>query len=240
MGIPAILGTGSRRKAAAVLVELEKVEFAYPEGGFRLFIERFAVERGETVAVIGPSGCGKTTLLHLVAGIVVPSSGSIRVDGVEISALSDAARRAHRIRRIGLVFQEFELLDYLSVLDNTLLPYRVSPALGLDKRVVDRARSLAEDLGLGDKLRRRPSKLSHGERQRVGICRALLPEPVLLLADEPTGNLDPRTKERVIDLLVEQAKRTSTALLTVTHDHGLLDRFDRVADVEALAKEAVA
>jgi putative ABC transport system ATP-binding protein len=218
-----------------VLVEVEGVEFAYGRGDFRLQVDHFGLSRGECVAVIGPSGSGKTTLLHLIAGIRVPERGRIEVGGVELGGLSDAGRRAHRIRNMGLVFQEFELLDYLTVLDNALLPYRVTPALTLDREVVQRARGLAEALGLGDKLRRQPRALSHGERQRVGICRALVPDPLLLLADEPTGNLDPRTKERVIDLLLEHARRTDTALLTVTHDHALLDRFDRVVDVEPWA-----
>ncbi len=224
----------------APTVALEGVEFAYPRGGFCLAVGRLEVARGEAVAVIGPSGSGKTTLLHLVAGILVPARGRVVVDGVVVNELSERARRAHRATRMGLVFQEFELLDYLSVLDNALLPYRIAPGLHLDRAVVDRARAVANDLGLGAKLDRRPGELSHGERQRVGICRALLPEPVLLLADEPTGNLDPRTKERVIDLLLAEARRRNTTLVTVTHDHGLLDRFDRTFDVGDLLREAPA
>jgi len=219
-----------------MLVELENVVFSYAEGGFCLEVPRLQVASGERVAVIGPSGSGKTTLLHLIAGIVVPGSGRITACGATLGGLSDAQRRAHRIRTMGLVFQEFELLDYLSVLENTLLPYRVTSALSLDREVIDRAGDLAGKLGLGDLVRRRPRELSHGERQRVGICRALLPEPQLLLADEPTGNLDPRTKNKVIDLLLDHAKESETALLTVTHDHALLDRFDRVVDMEALVK----
>jgi len=184
------------------------------------------------VAVIGPSGSGKTTLLHLVAGIVTPQQGRVVVDGVEVSALSDAQRRKFRIRRMGLVFQEFELLEYLNVLDNALLPYRITSALALDRGVRDRARSLAQSVGIGSMLKRHVGRMSHGEKQRVAICRALVPEPTLLLADEPTGNLDPTTKTRVIDLLLEHARAHDTTVLTVTHDHTLLDRFDRTVDVE--------
>jgi putative ABC transport system ATP-binding protein len=185
-----------------------------------------------TELVIGPSGSGKTTLLHLVAGILTPDRGAVTVNGVEVSALPDAERRAYRITSMGLVFQEFELLEYLSVLDNVLLPYRVTSALRLDHTVVERAHGLADEVGIGDKLDRNVRRLSHGERQRVAICRALVTEPELLLADEPTGNLDPKTKGRVFDLLIQHARRHEKTLLTVTHDHGLLDRFDRVVDVE--------
>ena len=213
------------------MIQLQDVEFRYGPGGFRIRVPEFQVERGEIAAVIGPSGSGKTTLLHLVAGIVVPQRGRVVVDGRTVSALGDAERRAFRISRMGLVFQEFELLEYLSVLDNTLLPYRITPALRLDRATTERARSLADDVGIGRMLDRSVRKLSHGEKQRVAICRALVPDPSILLADEPTGNLDPTTKERVIDLLLAHARKHDTTVLTVTHDHGLLDRFDRVFDV---------
>ncbi len=213
------------------MIQLENVEFHYDRGDFCIRVPHFEVGRGEVAAVIGPSGSGKTTLLYLVAGIVVPQAGRVTVDGREVSAWADAERRAFRIARMGLVFQEFALLDYLSVLDNALLPYRITPALRLDRSVTERARTLAANVGIGDKLGRPVRRLSHGEKQRVAICRALVPDPSILLADEPTGNLDPTTKERVIDLLLAHAREHDTTVLTVTHDHGLLDRFDRVVDV---------
>ena len=215
-----------------MLVALDNVSFRYGTGTFRLGVPSFSVASGEAVGVIGPSGSGKTTLLHLVAGILLPERGTVEVAGAKVSALSDPERRDHRITKMGLVFQEFELLEYLNVLDNVLLPYRITGALALDRDVVARARLIAGEVGIGDKLDRNVRRLSHGERQRVAICRALVPEPVLLLADEPTGNLDPKTKGRVFDLLLDHARRRGTTLLTVTHDHGLLDRFDRIVDVE--------
>ena len=132
------------------------------------------------------------------------------MNDVEVSALDDRRRREFRVRQIGMVFQEFELLDHLSVLDNVLLPYRITPALTLDADVRARALDLAERVGLGDKIRRPPRRLSQGERQRVGVCRALLPDPPLLFADEPTGNLDPATAGRVLDLLLDYAAETGT------------------------------
>jgi putative ABC transport system ATP-binding protein len=131
------------------------------------------------------------------------------------------------------VFQEFELLEYLSVLDNITLPYRIHPALRLDDAARDRAHSLASRLGIGDKLARLPGQLSQGERQRAAVCRSLVTGPSLLLADEPTGNLDPVNTGLVLDALFELAAESGAALLTVTHDHELLPRFDRVVDFKA-------
>jgi putative ABC transport system ATP-binding protein len=214
------------------LIDVHDVEFAYRTGAFRLRVPELRVEAGEAVAVVGPSGSGKTTLLRLVAGIHLPDRGTVRVDQRDVHAMGDAARRDFRIRRIGLVFQEFELLDYLDVLENVLLPYRITGALRIDRAVRERAARLVEGMGLGDKLRRRIGQLSQGERQRVAVCRALLTEPALLLADEPTGNLDPANKGLVLSLLLAAARESGATLLTVTHDHALLDRFDRIVDVE--------
>jgi putative ABC transport system ATP-binding protein len=212
------------------VVRIRDLEFHYGEGDFRLRIPELDVAPASSAAFIGPSGSGKTTLLHLIAGIVTPRSGRIETTGVDVTALSESERRGFRIQNIGLVFQEFELLDYLSVLDNVLLAYRINPALELKGDVVDRARALGEQVGLADKLDRYPGKLSQGERQRVAVCRAVLTKPSLLLADEPTGNLDPLTKDKVLDILFDCARATDTTLLTVTHDRDVLDRFERVVD----------
>jgi putative ABC transport system ATP-binding protein len=211
------------------VIELRGVQFAYQGGSFRLDIPSFSVQSGERLAVIGPSGSGKTTLLNLIAGILTPVTGKIEVAGTEVSALGDARRRDFRIRNIGFVFQDFELLDYLNVLDNILHPYRIS-ALQLDRTVRERAEGLAERLEVGDKLKRRADDLSQGEKQRVAICRALLPGPLLILADEATGNLDPRNKGRILDLLFDSVADHGATLLAVPHDHELLPRFDRVVD----------
>ncbi len=212
------------------MIELGNVRFSYGDGEFTLDIGQLGIARGETVAVVGPSGSGKTTLLNLIAGIALPGKGRIVTDGVEVTGLAESERRSFRITRIGLIFQEFELLDYLSVLDNVLLPYRINPSLQLTEEVRARARNLAEQVGIADKLSRYPRKLSQGERQRVAVCRALLPGPALLLADEPTGNLDPVNAGRVLDILFEHAHRSAATLVAVTHDHDLLERFERVVD----------
>ncbi len=217
---------------------LAGVRYAYPGGGFGLAVEELAVARGERVACVGPSGCGKTTLVDLIAGIKLPNAGTVHLAGDELSALPDDARRARRITTIGMVFQEFELLDYLSALDNVLLPYHVSRELDLTAAVRERARTLARETGIEHVLTRRPRRLSQGERQRVAVCRALVTEPSLLLCDEATGNLDPATAKTTLDLLFEQAGKRGTAVFLVTHDHGILDRFDRVVDVRELGGAA--
>ncbi|MCZ6712558.1 MAG: ABC transporter ATP-binding protein [Deltaproteobacteria bacterium] len=212
------------------MIQLAELQFGYREGDFTLRIPKLEVQQRERVALIGPSGCGKTTLLHLIAGIALPQSGRVRTNGVDVMALDDGARRDFRIRSIGLVFQEFELLEYLSVLDNILLPYRINPSLRLETPVRERAESLARQVGIGDKLARMATRLSHGEKQRVAVCRALIAEPELILADEPTGNLDPANKNRVLDILINYAEEHAATLLMVTHDRDLLGRFERVID----------
>lgn len=218
------------------MIAIRNLRFRYSGSNFFLDIPRFQVEHGEKLAIIGPSGAGKTTLLKLIAGITQPEAGTIHVDGASLDRMDDAARRDFRITRIGFVFQELELLDYLNVLDNIVHTYRVNPVLKLDATVWERARVLAEEVGLAEKLRRMPSELSQGERQRAAVCRALLPEPGLILADEATGNLDPANKVRILDLLFQAARRQQASLVAVTHDHELLPRFDRVVD---LSRDAV-
>ncbi|MEM9344287.1 MAG: ABC transporter ATP-binding protein [Pseudomonadota bacterium] len=212
------------------MIAVEDIAFGYRSGGFRLRVPELALSEGERLAIVGPSGSGKTTLLNLIAGILTPESGRITVDGTEVTTLNDAARRRFRASRIGFVFQDFALLDYLSARQNILYPYRITPALSLDQAVRDRADALATACGIGDKLDRHPTALSQGEQQRVAICRALVTQPKLILSDEATGNLDPDSKTRILDLLFEQAEEAGAAVLAVTHDHELLPRFERVLD----------
>jgi putative ABC transport system ATP-binding protein len=220
------------------MIEIRNLEFRYRNGDFSLHLPEFSVGESETVAVIGPSGTGKTTLLNLLAACDVPREGTVKVCGRLVSSLSDADRRDFRIRNIGLVFQEFELLSYLSVLDNILLPYRIAPALTLDLSVQGRAEALAHDVGIADKLDRPVECLSQGERQRVAVCRALVTQPSLLLCDEPTGNLDPANSTRVLDIMFKYAKDHSATLIAVTHDHENAKRFDRTIDIATIAVPA--
>jgi putative ABC transport system ATP-binding protein len=219
------------------MIHIHDLTFYYREGEFRLKMPEFTVARAEKVAVIGPSGSGKTTLLNLIAGIITPISGSVSVADVHVSGLSDPERRDFRITNIGFVFQDFELLDYLGVQDNILHPYRITGALRLDREVRARAATLAREMGIGDKLKRGANDLSHGEKQRAAICRALLPRPKLILADEATGNLDPANKIRILDLLFRSVEDHDATLLAVTHDHELLKRFDRIVDFQDFRDE---
>lgn len=156
------------------------------------------------------------------------------MDSILVSSLSDRERRAFRILRIGFVFQDFELIDYLNVTDNILLPYRLNAHLSMSDRTNQRMLELSRRLGLQDKLKRSVDQLSQGERQRVAIGRALVHEPGLILADEPTGNLDPVNKMRIVDLLRREASDHGATLVMVTHDHDLLAGWDRVLDFKDL------
>ncbi len=212
------------------MISLRNVTFSYRGGGFRLNVDHFDVEARERIAVVGPSGIGKTTLLNLIAGIATPERGEVRVDGILINELPDGRRRSFRASKIGFVFQDFALLDYLSVRENILYTCRISGALSLTPETRARCDELARAVGLGGKLAYRPHMLSHGEQQRVALCRAILSKPGAVLADEATGNLDPENKLRMLDLLFERAEDAGAAVVAVTHDHDLLSRFDRVVD----------
>ncbi len=220
------------------MVALANVQFSYGQGdgAFSLAIPDLVIRKGERVACIGPSGSGKSTLVGLISGILTPASGTVTLGNFDITAASDEQRRRARATRIGMVFQEFELLEYLSAMDNILLAYRISAELTLTPEIRNRAITLAESTGVGHVLRRRPSRLSQGERQRIAMCRALLTEPELVMCDEPTGNLDPSSAKRTLDLLFEQVEAHDTTLLMVTHDHDTLARFDRVIDMQAFAE----
>lgn len=200
--------------------------------GFELNIERLVVEGGEKVAVVGPSGSGKTTLLNLISGICVPDAGKIEVHDTVVSDLGDSDRRNFRIQRIGSVFQQFELVEYLSVRENILFPYLINNSLNIDGMVRQRVEELAGAVGIDDKLNRRVTSLSQGEQQRVAICRAILPRPKLILADEPTGNLDPTNKRKILELLFGQCAENNLTLVAVTHDLNILKGFNRTIDFE--------
>ena len=220
-------------------IRIRNLEFRYAgPAGFRLAIAGLEVDPRACVAIVGPSGSGKTTLLNLLAGTLLPSTGEIEVGETRVGGLPESARRQFRVGQVGQVFQAFELLEYLTVEENVLLPRLIDPAARVDAGARQRARELLATVGLADKTGQRPTRLSHGERQRVAVCRALLNRPKLLLADEPTGNLDQENKQNVVDLLVEQARSHGSTLLMVTHDRSLLGSFARVIDFNELAGKA--
>ncbi len=214
------------------VIKLTNVFFSYPEKSFELSVPSLEIISGNKVAVTGESGSGKSTLLQLMAGIYVPESGSVQIDDIVLSDYSYTDRQDFRLIRMGLVFQEFELLDYLSLVDNVTLPYRTSPILSYTNEIRQYARELLSVVGLADKEKRKPAQLSQGERQRVAICRSLITRPELLLCDEPTGNLDTKNRDIVLDTLNEYAGSAKATLVFVTHDETILPSFDRILRME--------
>ena len=214
-------------------IRITGLKFQYPgERAFEMSISDLQIASGECAAIVGPSGSGKTTLLNLVAGIQVPHAGDIVVGKDRINQLGETARRKFRLKQVGQVFQAFELLEYLSVFENVLLSSIIDSSVVKDAH--SRATELLTAVGLSHKARSKPAQLSHGERQRVAVCRAMLNHPDLILADEPTGNLDQVNKQNVVDLLMQQAKAEKSTLLMVTHDQSLLGAFERVINFEEL------
>lgn len=189
----------------------------------------FDVMPGETVAIIGASGSGKSTLLGLLAGLDVPSQGEIRLDGVSLAALDEDARAVQRGKLLGFVFQSFQLLPSLTALENVMLPLELAG----HKQAANVARDWLERVGLGHRLQHYPKHLSGGEQQRVALARAFAPAPRLVLADEPTGNLDVATGKQIIELMFDLNTRQGTTLILVTHDEAIAARCGRVLRIQA-------
>lgn len=222
------------------MIRLKNVTKTYrrPDGAVTsaLFISELVVAAGESLCVVGGSGTGKTTLLNVLAGIVLPDRGEVVVDGENVDRLSEARRDAYRARKIGYVFQTFNLLQAYTAEENVLLPLMFAGKKRAEARA--RAAELLVRVGLGDKRDRRPSELSVGEQQRVAIARASACRPKVLLADEPTANLDPRNAVGAMQLLREVAAEAGAVLLVVTHDQRLKDEFARVETLTAPSAEA--
>ena len=216
------------------IVSLHEISKSYfDQGEQRVVLNSVSLEvsGGEFVAVLGSSGSGKTTLLHLIGGIDTPDSGSITIKGNELTALSDTARTRFRRRHVGMVFQLFNLIPTLTVWENVLLPAELEGAV--DAKLRSRAGELLERVGLADRKNTFPDRLSGGEQQRVAIVRALAHQPLVVLADEPTGNLDAENSARVLSLLLQLTQEAGRTLLMATHDHEIARQASRVCRLHA-------
>lgn len=215
------------------MIKLDQVSHEYTIGAEKIHALHklsVAVAAGECVAVAGPSGCGKSTLFHVVGGMLTPMSGSVRVDGHEFSTMSDTQRSDLRVSTIGFVFQLFHLLPYYTALQNVELPLMIA---GMDpEQRRKRASQALADVGLADRSQHLPSQLSGGQMQRVSIARALIARPKLLLADEPTGNLDRKNSDGVLDLILAMNQRLGLTVLVTTHQESVMDRFPRVLQLD--------
>jgi putative ABC transport system ATP-binding protein len=201
-----------------------------PEGSLTILSDvGFSIAPGESVAVVGPSGAGKSTLLALLAGLDLPSEGYVVLNGVNLGELDEDGRARARAESVGFVFQSFHLVPSLNALENVMLPLELA---GRDD-ARDSARAIIERVGLSERWSHYPAQLSGGEKQRVAIARAFATEPAVLFADEPTGNLDTRTGETIMELMFELNRKSSTTLVLVTHDNSLAARCDRVLSLDA-------
>jgi ABC-type lipoprotein export system ATPase subunit len=215
-----------------LIIDKLRKSFPQPMGGRLVVVDvpHFELLAGEQVVLRGESGSGKTTLLHLISGITKADEGRIVIDGVDLTAMSEAGRDRVRAAKIGYVFQTFNLLPAFTALENV----RLGMSFGRGQRPSHRAQELLHRVGLSERVHYRPSQLSVGQQQRVAVARALANQPKLLLADEPTANVDPANQQRIIDLLREVCRDEGVALLLVTHSDQIASQFDRVELLEKL------
>lgn len=211
----------------ANILNVQNLKKSYSSGSKKLTVLHdisFNIEEKQTFAIVGPSGSGKTTLLGLCAGLDHPDSGSIELCNTRLEDLSEDERAILRNKKVGFVFQDFQLIPTLTALENVAVPLE----LRADKNAIKEASRLLEKVGLGDRLDHYPSQLSGGEQQRVAVARAFSNKPAILFADEPTGNLDEETGKKVIDLLMELNRESGTTLVIVTHDLELAQKTQRI------------
>jgi putative ABC transport system ATP-binding protein len=210
----------------ALLIEVRNAQKWIQNGARRVEILKgisMAIPAGQFIAIVGASGSGKSTLLGLLAGLDTPSSGEIWLDGVPIHNLAERELAAVRGRKIGFVFQSYQLIQTLTALENVLLPYE----LNVEGSGLEKARRLLEEVGLAERMEHYPVQLSGGEQQRVALARAFVAEPPIVMADEPTGNLDSANGRLVLDLLLDRNRKAGTTLVLVTHDPEVASRADR-------------
>jgi putative ABC transport system ATP-binding protein len=224
------MGNQSLKDAAVLQAHNISKQVSSPEGGLTILADvSFSIDAGESVAVVGPSGAGKSTLLALLAGLDLPTSGYVELKGINLNEIDEDGRALVRAENVGFVFQSFHLVPSLNALENVMLPLELAGRN--DARQV--AVGIIDKVGLGDRWSHYPAQLSGGEKQRVAIARAFATEPAVLFADEPTGNLDSRTGNNIMQLMFDLNENSTTTLILVTHDLTLAERCNRTLSLDA-------
>jgi putative ABC transport system ATP-binding protein len=224
------MGNSSSNDAAVLAAFNLTKQVSSPEGSLTILDDvSFSIAPGESIAIVGASGAGKSTLLSLLAGLDVPTGGHVVLDGKNLGKLDEDGRARVRADSVGFVFQSFHLVPSLNALENVMLPLELA---GVDN-ASDASRRIIDKVGLAERWSHYPAQLSGGEKQRVAVARAFATEPAVLFADEPTGNLDSRTGEKIMQLMFDLNKTSSTTLVLVTHDSDLAARCDRVLSLDA-------
>ncbi len=218
------------------MIKLKNVEMTYDDNGTKIHalkLKELEVKDGEKVAFIGSSGCGKTTLFNLISGMLTPTKGSVLVEDIDITTLTESERDLFRANHIGYIFQDFNLFPDFTVLQNVIIPMSFSKRYKKEEMEKE-ALNMLKRVGLDNKKDQKVKTLSGGERQRVAIARAIVNKPNVILADEPTGNLDFKNGAKIMDLIIQIAKEEKATLLVITHNNSQLDLFDRSINIEEL------
>lgn len=218
------------------MIKLKDVEMKYNDNGqeiLALKIKNLKLQDKKHIAFVGASGSGKTTLFNMISGMIVPTKGKVEVNDVELTSLKESERDLFRANHIGYIFQDFNLFNEFTVLQNVILPLSFAKAYS-KKEMEEMAKKVLKEVGMEEKLNQKVKTLSGGEKQRVAIARSIINAPDIILADEPTGNLDFKNGQKIMELLTKLAKEKKATLIVITHNNSQLDMFDEVIDVEKL------
>ncbi len=218
------------------MIKLKDVEMKYNDNGqeiLALKIKNLKLKDQKHIAFVGASGSGKTTLFNMISGMIVPTKGKVEVNDVELTSLKESERDLFRANHIGYIFQDFNLFNEFTVLQNVILPLSFAKAYS-KKEMEEMAKKVLKEVGMEEKLNQKVKTLSGGEKQRVAIARSIINAPDIILADEPTGNLDFKNGQKIMELLTKLAKEKKATLIVITHNNSQLDMFDEVIDVEKL------